>query len=185
MIYSFMTNASGSKFALKVAVVYLLVITIPPPKPNFFFFFIIRKIAILKITVFRVIGDFSAPNFDWLRGLLLSNHHFYLTLKGGAIYTSTCLLALTQFVSTDDALDPVFRNFSHVSTFFADVGDVKLDDSCLPPIVIEIPLDLHTCALYHEHSYRMFALGDYSLLFSFLSNYDCSCVLVITQQMLQ
>jgi hypothetical protein len=135
--------------------------------------------------VFLVIGDFSAPNFYWQRGLLLSNHHFCLTLKGGATYTSACLLGLTQFVSTYNALDPVITNFSHVGTFFADVGDAKLDDSCLPPIVIEIPLDLHTCTLYHEHSYRMFALGDYSFLFGFLANYDCSCVLAITQQMLQ
>jgi len=103
-------------------------------------------------------------------------------LNGDAIYTSTCLLGLTHFVSTDNALDLVFTNFSRVSTFFADVSDVKLDDSCLPPIVIEIPLDLHTCILYNEHSYRMCALGDYSLLFSFLSNYGCSCVLVITHR---
>jgi hypothetical protein len=112
--------------------------------------------------------------------LLLSNHHFYLTLNSDTIYTSTCLLGLTHFVSTDNALDLVFTNFSRVSTFFADVSDVKLDDSCLPPIVIEIPLDLHTRMLYSEHSYRMYALGDCSLLFSFLSNYCCSSVLVIT-----
>lgn len=117
--------------------------------------------------------------------MLLSNRHFYLTLKGDAVYTSPCLLGLIQFVSTDNALDLVFTNFSRVSTFFAEVGDDKLYDSCLPPIVIEIPLDLHTCTLYHEHSYHMYALGDYSLLFTFLSNYVCSCVLVITQQIVQ
>jgi hypothetical protein len=43
-------------------------------------------------------------------------------------------------------------------------------------LLSDIPLDLHTCTLYHEHSYRMYALGDYSLLISFLSNYDFVCV---------
>jgi len=86
---------------------------------------------------------------------------------------------LTQFVSIDNALDPVFTNFGRVSTFLADVGDVLL-----PPIVTEIHVDLHTFASYREHSCPMYALGDYSLLFNFLSNYDCACLLAITQQTL-
>jgi len=107
-----------------------------------------------------------------------------LKLKGDVIYTSICLLGLTQFVATDNALELVYSNFNRVSTLFADVCVVK-SDSCHPPLAIEIPLDLHTCMLYNEHSYRMCALGDYSLLFSFLSNYGCSCVLVITHMLQQ
>ena len=66
--------------------------------------------------------------------------------------------------------------------------------SCLPPIVIEIPLHLHTCTLYHEHSYRMYALGDHSLFSFQLRHFVCvgnnttdaavgSCTNVILQAM--
>jgi hypothetical protein len=42
---------------------------------------------------------------------------------------------------------PIFSNFFHVSTFFADVGVVK-PDSFQPLIVIKIPLDLHNFTLH-------------------------------------
>jgi hypothetical protein len=77
-------------------------------------------------------------------------------------------------MSIDNSLDLVFTNFSCVNTFFADVGIVKTDPC--HPLVIEIPLDLHNPTSYQEHSYHKYALRDYSLLFSFLSNYDWSCV---------
>ena len=76
---------------------------------------------------------------------------------------------------TDNSLDLVFTNFNRINTCFDDVGGVK-PDPCHPPIVIEISLDLRNSTSYHEHSYRKYALGDYSLLFSYLSNYDWSCV---------
>jgi hypothetical protein len=93
---------------------------------------------------------------------------------GNAIQTSTCLLSLTQRLATDNSLDLVLTNFSRVSTFFADAGVVK-PGLCHPPIVIEIPLDLQNSASCYEHSYGKYILGDYNLLFSFLSNYDWSC----------
>jgi hypothetical protein len=75
----------------------------------------------------------------------------------------------------DNTLGLVFTNFSRVNTLFADVGVVN-HHVCHPPIVIEIPLDLHNSTPYHAHAYRQYALGDYSLSFSFLSNYYWSCV---------
>jgi hypothetical protein len=54
---------------------------------------------------------------------------------------------------------PSFTNFSRVSIFFADVGVVK-PDTCNPPIVKEIPLDLHNYASYHERSYGKYAFWD-------------------------
>jgi hypothetical protein len=121
-----------------------------------------------------LIGDFNVPNFDWERSLPLSNCYFYSILKGNVIYTSTSLLGLTQRLLTDSSLDLVFTNFDRVGTFFADEGVVK-PDAYHPPIVIEIPLDLHISTSY-ARSYRKYASGDYSLLFRLLFNYDWSCV---------
>jgi len=95
-----------------------------------------------------LIGDFSAPNFDWGRGLPLWNCSFYSKLNSDAVYTTTCRLGLTQCLATDNALELVFSNFSRVSTFFADIGVVE-PDSCHPTIVIDIPFDLHNSTSYH------------------------------------
>jgi hypothetical protein len=122
-----------------------------------------------------LIGDFNVPNFDRERSLSLPNCYFYSKLKGDAVFTSTCLLGLTQHLLTDSSLDLVFTNFDRVCTFFTDAGVVK-PNAFHPPIVIEIPLDLHNSMSYHAHSYHKYASGDYSLLFSFLFNYDWSCV---------
>jgi hypothetical protein len=73
-----------------------------------------------------LIGDFNASNIDWARGV-------YSKLKDDAIYTSICLLGLTQCVAIDNSLELVHSNFNRLSTFFADVCVVKLDscsDSC-------------------------------------------------------
>jgi hypothetical protein len=176
MSYICTRNVSGSKFPLKTVEVYLLVITIPPP-PNrtlFLIFFFLENLDTKNQSVL-LIGDFNAPNFDWERGLPLPNCNFYSKLKVTQIYISICLLGLTQCLLTDNSLDPIFTNFSRVNLFFADVGVVE-PDSCHLSIFIEIPLDLHNSTSYHEHSYRKYALGVYSLLFSFLSNHDWSCV---------
>jgi hypothetical protein len=95
-----------------------------------------------------LIGDFSAPNFDWERGLPLSNYSFYSKLNSDAVYTTTCLLDLTRCLATDNSLELVFSNFNRVSAFFADVG-VVAPDSCHPSIAIDIPLDLRNSASYH------------------------------------
>jgi hypothetical protein len=102
------------------------------------YFCSLEKTLILKITSVLVVVDFNAPNLDWGRGLPQPNCYFYSKLKGGAIYTLTCLLGLTQCLLTDNSLDLVFTNFSRVNTFFAGVGVVN-PNSCHPPIIIEIP----------------------------------------------
>lgn len=151
----------------QVAVVYLLVITILPD----------TKLAVISeyfctleknLDSVLLIGDFNASNFDWERGICSK-------LKGDAIYTSICLLGLTLLVATDNSLELVYSNFNRVSTLFADVCVVK-SDSCHPSLAIGISLDLHNSKSYHEHSYCTNVLLDYSLLLSFLSNYDWSCV---------
>jgi hypothetical protein len=76
---------------------------------------------------------------------------------------------------TDNSLDLFFTNLNRVGIFFVDAGVVK-PDACHPPIVIEIPLGLRNSTSHHAHSYRKYASEDYSLLFSFLSNYDWSRV---------
>jgi hypothetical protein len=118
-----------------------------------------------------LIGDFNVPNFDRERSLSLPNCYFYSKLKDEAIYISTSLLGLTQFLLTESSLVLVFTNFDRVGTFFANVGVVE-PDAFHPPIFIEIPLDLHNSTSYHAHSYGKYISGDYSFLFSFLFNYD-------------
>jgi hypothetical protein len=135
----------------------------------------LEKPLVTKDHCVLLIWDLSVPNFDWERDLPLPNCYFYSKLKSDVIYASTSLLGLTQRLLTDSSLDPVFTNFDRVGTFFADVSVVK-PDAFHPPIVIEVPFDLHISASYHARSYRKYASGDYSLLFSFLSNYDWSCV---------
>jgi hypothetical protein len=93
-----------------------------------------------------LMGDLNIPNFDLERGLPLLNSHSYSKLKGDAVDTSACLLGLTQFLVTDNSLDPVFTNFSLINTFFGEVGFVK-SDPYHPPIVTEIPLVLHNYAI--------------------------------------
>ena len=78
----------------------------------------------------------------------LLNCSFYSKLNSEAIYITICLLGLTRCLATDHSLELVFSNFNRVSAFFADVGVVE-PDSCRPPIVNDIPLDLHNSASYH------------------------------------
>jgi hypothetical protein len=75
---------------------------------------------------------------------------------------------------TNNSLDLVFTNFNHVSTFFADI--VFQPDLCHLPNAIETPLDLHDSMSHYEQSYCKYALGDYSLLSCFLSDYNWSYV---------
>jgi hypothetical protein len=76
----------------------------------------------------------------------LRNCYFYSKLKGDVIYNLTSLLGLTQRLLTSSSLDPVFTNFDRVGKFFADEGVVK-PDAFRPPIVIEIPSDLHNSVI--------------------------------------
>jgi len=43
-------------------------------------------------------------------------------------------------------------------------------------LTVNIALYLHNSTSHHEHSYSKYVLADCSLIFSFLSNYDLSCV---------
>ena len=79
------------------------------------------------------------------RRLPQSDCHFYTKLNGDAIYTSTCVLGLTQCI--------VFNSVNRGSTLFAGAGVVK-PDSCHPPIATEIPVDLHNSTSYQDHSCR-------------------------------
>ena len=75
-------------------------------------------------------------------------------------------------VRTDWQLSwPIFSNSNPISTLFAAVGVVKLIAA-----TIDIALYLHNSTSHHEHSYSKYALADCSLIFSFMSNYDQSCV---------
>jgi len=49
-------------------------------------------------------------------------------------------------------------------------------DLCHLPNATETPLDLHDSKSHYEQSYCKYAVGDYSLLFSFLSDYNWSYV---------
>jgi hypothetical protein len=160
MIYSFARNTFGSKVTLTTAVVYLDADAFS----NFFCFW----------------GVFSIPNFDWERVLSLPKCYFYSKLKGDAIYTSTCLLDLTQCRVTENSLDPVFTTFNYVRTFFADV----VLSSPVPAIRL---LSLHFLWIYlilrHIMSMRTINMHEetidcYSLIFIILTGLVC---IVITQ----
>jgi hypothetical protein len=43
-----------------------------------------------------LLGDFSAPGFDWNCCLLPQNCHFSTKLKGDLIYSAICFLGLNQ-----------------------------------------------------------------------------------------
>jgi hypothetical protein len=68
---------------------------------------------------FRVseVGDFNTPGFDWKCGLSLPNSHYYSKLKGGAIYTSTCLRNFNQCIDnagSSNLLDFIFSTLSYL-----------------------------------------------------------------------
>jgi hypothetical protein len=47
-----------------------------------------------------MVWDFNTSGFDWKRGLCLNNSHCYSKHKGDMIYTSKCVLNLTQCIDT-------------------------------------------------------------------------------------
>jgi hypothetical protein len=69
-------------------------------------------------------------NINWKFGLPVPNCHYYSKLKREALYTSTCLLRLTQSIETNhnnNPLDLVFVNFDNRRVSFVDMGMVKPD----------------------------------------------------------
>jgi hypothetical protein len=109
---------------------------------------------------------FSAANFQDLRCLPYQTVIFIQNLRPSNLHVNLPLWS--HSVRTDW---PSFRNSNPVRTLFAAVAVVK-------PIAatIDIALYLHNFTSHHEHSYSKYALADCSLIFSFVSNYDRSCV---------
>jgi hypothetical protein len=64
-----------------------------------------------------MVGDFNTPGFDWKRGLPLPNSYYCSIFKGDAIYTSTCLLNLSQCFDTVGSTNLLDLIFSHLSNF--------------------------------------------------------------------
>jgi hypothetical protein len=124
-----------------------------------------------------LLGDFNAPGSNWERGTPLPNCHYYSKLKGDAIYTSTCLLGLRQCIEAVDTLtmlDLVFANFTDLKSVPADSGLVA-PDTYHPPLNTDVFLPNVNNNLNYEFSYRIFAAGNYILLY-ILSAYDWSSV---------
>jgi hypothetical protein len=123
-----------------------------------------------------LLGDFSAPGFNWESGAPLLKCHYYSKLKGDGIYTSTYLLGLRQCVEAVDSLnmlDLVSANFSDLKSVPADFGLVT-PDIYHPPLSIDVSLPHINTNLNCEFSYRIFAAGNYTLLYNILSKYDWS-----------
>jgi hypothetical protein len=78
-----------------------------------------------------MVGDFNTPGVDCKRGLFLLNSHYYPKLKVDAIYTSTCLLNLSQRTNTvgsSNLLDLIISNLSESCITLVDPGLVKPDN---------------------------------------------------------
>ena len=101
--------------------------------------------------------------------ICLNKLSFLCKIKGDEICTQlTPLVLLSTYRMTH------FQQFHSVSTLFAAFGVVK-------PIAGNAywhwyALCTHNSKSHHEHSYSKYALADCSLIFSFLSKYDRSCV---------
>jgi hypothetical protein len=107
-------------------------------------------------------------------GLPLPNCHYYSKLKGGAIYTSTCLLGLRQCIEAVDRhnlLDLVFANFTDLKSVPAESVLVK-PDICHPPSSIDVYLPYVNNNFNCEFSYQNFTTGNYTLLYDILSTCD-------------
>jgi hypothetical protein len=119
-----------------------------------------------------LLGEFNAPGFNWKNGTPLPKCHYYPKLKGDAIYTSICLLGLRQCVGAVDShnmLDLVFANFTNFKLVPADSGFVT-PDTYHPPLAIDVKLLPHINNNSNsQFSYRIFAAGNYTLLYNILS----------------
>jgi hypothetical protein len=125
-----------------------------------------------------LLGDFSAPSFNWEIGAPLSKCHYYSKLKEDAIYTSTCLLGLRQCVEAVDSinlLDLVFANFSDLKLVPVDSGLVT-PDTYHPPLSIDVLLPHVNNNLNSEINYLIYSAGNYTLLYNLLSTYDWSSI---------
>jgi hypothetical protein len=125
-----------------------------------------------------LLGDFNAPGFNWESGTPLLKCHYYSKLKGDAIYSSTYFLGLRQCVEAVDSLnllELVFANFTDLKSVPAYSGFVTPDTYHLP-LSIDVFLPYSNNNLNCEFSYRIFAAGNYTLLYNIPSTYDWSSV---------
>ena len=114
------------------------------------------------------IGDFNAPNFHWLSGFPV--RLFLFKGKGDAICTSTYhLVSLSTHQLT--AVLTQFQYFQSCHHIVCCSWCCQAD--CCHRLLTMILLCIYT-TLRHMNS--QYAPADCSLIFSFVSNYDRSCV---------
>lgn len=115
----------------------------PDTTPNVIadYFCLLENILYTNNFCVILLGDFNAPGFNWEIASPLPNCHNYSKLKGGAVYTSTCLLGLRQCfepVDSHNFLDLVFANFTDVKSVPANFGLVS-------PYIYHPPLSIDVC----------------------------------------
>jgi hypothetical protein len=122
-----------------------------------------------------LLGDFNVPFYDWVSGLPHANTHYYTKLRGDMIQNSVCFLGLSQYNPTTQSknlLDLVLANFSDVAVSNSYIDSVE-PDTFHPSLAIDLSIFLPSYA-QSQRSFRNYASGDYSLLYTFLSSYDWS-----------
>jgi hypothetical protein len=125
-----------------------------------------------------LVGDFNVPGFDWKLGLSSSSSYYYIKLKGEAIYTSTCLLSLSQHnysSNNGNLLDLIFSNVADFSVNYG-VHSLVHPDVYHPPFVTELKLPTRRSNMLSGISFRKYSSGDYLMLYDTLSTYDWSSV---------
>jgi hypothetical protein len=159
----------------------------PDTSPNKilnYFSFLENKLDTMNYQVI-LMGDFNTPGFDWKCRLPLPNCYYYSTLKGEAIYTSTCLVRLTQSIEinhNNNLLDLVFVNFDNLRVSFVDMGIVK-PNLLHSPVVIDIDFRVYKRMHNFEHSYRKFADRNYNKLYN-IQYFQTLEYIIIYQSML-
>ena len=126
---------------------------------------------------FRVhLGDFIIPLFNWKLGLSAAVSQYCSKLKGEAIFTSMCLLGLSQHNyshNSGNLLDLVFYNFTNVSVNY-DIHVLVSPDTYHLPFVTEVQLPIRKSNQLSNISFRKYSSGGYLLLYNTLTTYDWS-----------
>jgi hypothetical protein len=123
---------------------------------------------------FRVVllEGFNVPGYDWVSGLPHANTHYYTKLRDEMIQNAACFLGVSQYNLTThckNLLELVFANFSDVAVSNSYI-DLVEPDTFHPSLVINLSIFLPSYA-QSQRSFRNYASGDYSLLYTFLSSY--------------
>jgi hypothetical protein len=102
----------------------------PNPEVIIAYFHHLENTLSTKNTHLILLWDFSASGFNCGSGIPLPKFLYYPKLKGDAMYTSTCLLGLRQFIEPFDSLkllDLVSANCADLKSVPADSGLVSPD----------------------------------------------------------